>query len=340
MTVDITLNGLQLSIRHFKWDDLPQVVELFNKRFLSIGDDERLSAEDIRKFYLMPDFNPETDVYVVTLKDAPDTLIATGELEFNKTPSRNWGEGAVDPAYENHGIGAYLIELTDAELLKRAAAHPAYAPDKPVAMERNCNSRSEINKALFEKCGYTYMRTFYRMVIDFDGEIAPYPMPEGIELRPFDLEQHEHAVYEAHQESFEDHWGAHRSPFDEWQHWLTRSHNFDGSMYQIAWDVARNEIAGVALNRPYGEESPELAWVGVLGVRKDWRKRGLGYALLRSSFHLFQQMGYRQARLGVDASSLTNAVALYERAGMRVLSSRVAYYKMLRGEPLALYKVN
>jgi hypothetical protein len=42
--------------------------------------------------------------------------------------------------------------------------------------------------------------------------------------------------------------------------------------------------------------------------------------------------------LGVDASSLTNAVALYERAGMRVWSSRDAFYKMLRGEPLDIYQ--
>jgi ribosomal protein S18 acetylase RimI-like enzyme len=69
----------------------------------------------------------------------------------------------------------------------------------------------------------------------------------------------------------------------------------------------------------------------VLAVRRPWRKRGLGYALLKQSFALFQARGFKTAGLGVDASSLTNAVALYERAGMHVKQQRLVFRKMLRG---------
>jgi ribosomal protein S18 acetylase RimI-like enzyme len=69
----------------------------------------------------------------------------------------------------------------------------------------------------------------------------------------------------------------------------------------------------------------------VLAVRRPWRKRGLGYALLKRSFALFQSRGFKTAALGVDGSSLTNAVALYERAGMYVQQQRIVFRKMLRG---------
>ena len=67
-------------------------------------------------------------------------------------------------------------------------------------------------------------------------------------------------------------------------------------------------------------------------ARRQWRKQGLGSALLTHSFALFQERGYIRAGLGVDASSLTNAVALYERAGMHVHSRYLLYRKMLRGD--------
>ena len=55
--------------------------------------------------------------------------------------------------------------------------------------------------------------------------------------------------------------------------------------------------------------------MGILGVRRPWRKRGLGLALLLHSFSAFHRRGQRRVSLGVDAGSLTGALRLYERAG-------------------------
>lgn len=46
----------------------------------------------------------------------------------------------------------------------------------------------------------------------------------------------------------------------------------------IAWDG--NEIGGFSQNRFH----KGIGWVGTLGVRRPWRKKGLGLALLRHSF--------------------------------------------------------
>jgi ribosomal protein S18 acetylase RimI-like enzyme len=70
-----------------------------------------------------------------------------------------------------------------------------------------------------------------------------------------------------------------------------------------------------------------MGWVEILGVRKLWRRRGLGLALLLHSFHALRQNGALRAGLGVDSGSLTGATRLYKRAGMSV-SREIALYEL------------
>ena len=74
---------------------------------------------------------------------------------------------------------------------------------------------------------------------------------------------------------------------------------------------------------------PEHGYVSVLAVRRPWRKRGLGTALLQHSFAEMKRRGMKRATLGVDAENLTGAVALYERAGMHVEHRYDCYQKLL-----------
>ena len=62
---------------------------------------------------------------------------------------------------------------------------------------------------------------------------------------------------------------------------------------------------------------PELGWIGTLGVRPAWRRRGLGEALLRAAFAELFARGRRRVGLGVDTENVTGALRLYERVGMR-----------------------
>jgi ribosomal protein S18 acetylase RimI-like enzyme len=74
----------------------------------------------------------------------------------------------------------------------------------------------------------------------------------------------------------------------------------------------------------------DIGWVGSLGVRRPWRKQGLGEALLLHSFGEFHKRGQNVIGLGVDAASPTGATRLYQRAGMHVAAEYVIYEKELR----------
>jgi ribosomal protein S18 acetylase RimI-like enzyme len=94
----------------------------------------------------------------------------------------------------------------------------------------------------------------------------------------------------------------------------------------VAWDQRSAQIAGYSLCR----YRMGIGWVGTLGVRRAWRKRGLGEALLLHSFCEFYKRGMQTIGLGVDAENPTGATRLYKKAGMYVAAEYVIYEKELR----------
>ena len=97
-----------------------------------------------------------------------------------------------------------------------------------------------------------------------------------------------------------------------------RARGFDPALWLLAWDGP--ELAGSALGYPERGGDVTLGWIGTLSVRRDWRRRGLGAALLRSAFQTLYDRGLSRIGLGVDADNPTGARGLYERAGMHKVS--------------------
>jgi ribosomal protein S18 acetylase RimI-like enzyme len=196
-------------------------------------------------------------------------------------------------------------------------------------------SANQANQPMYEflsRNGFQVVRCSYRMRIDFDGQPAKPDIPEGITIRSIANKADERAAYQAAFDSFRDHWGFIEEPFEayyqRWIHQLTGDPNYDPSLFFIALDG--DEVAGVSLCYPRTEEDAGMAWVGTLGVRRAWRKRGLGSALLLHSFNTFYERGIRRAGLGVDAENLTGALRLYEKAGMRPWRKNATYEMELR----------
>jgi ribosomal protein S18 acetylase RimI-like enzyme len=179
---------------------------------------------------------------------------------------------------------------------------------------------------LHENEGYKPIRYSWHMEIELPNMPQVPSLPDGIELRPFILEEHNRAMYEAHEEAFSDHWGHVRGSFEDWNHHMIEREGLDPSLWFIAWDGRSAEIAGYSICR-YRMES---GWVDSLGVCRPWRKRGLGEALLLHSFGEFYKRGTTKIGLGVDAQNPTGATRLYQKAGMHVAAEYVIYEKELR----------
>jgi mycothiol synthase len=190
--------------------------------------------------------------------------------------------------------------------------------------------QAEKAKTLFEEAGYRHIRTTYHMLLEMAADIPAPQFPEGIELRPFIQGEHDIAVWQAQNEAFRDHWGHEDVTFEDWSYDRLQDSEFDPTLWFLAVDRHSEEIAGYAICRPHAFQDRNVGWVRSLGVRRPWRKRGIGLALLRQAFHEFYRRGTRKVGLGVDAQNLTGALRLYENAGMRVTLAFDHYEKELR----------
>jgi mycothiol synthase len=236
--------------------------------------------------------------------------------------------GRVDPDYEDKGVGTWILHWAEQRALCALKDVPEglrFAPRVGTMRQ------AERSKKLFEDFGYHHIRSSYHMLIEMDAPVPEPQFPAGITLRIYSSETDAAAVYRAEDDSFRDHFGYVDQPFDEglkrWKYFWEKE-GFDPTLLFIAMDG--DEIAGINLCLPHSFDDPEMGWVGTLGVRRPWRKRGLGMALLRHSFNEFYRRGKRKVGLGVDAQNLTGALRLYESAGMHIHKAFDQYEKELR----------
>ncbi len=176
----------------------------------------------------------------------------------------------------------------------------------------------------FERRSFQRIRNSHRMTIELTEPTTAPVWPEGIEVRTF-LPGDEPVFHALHQETFADSWEPIEEPYDEWAHVWLAAPRLAPELWFLA--LADAEPVGFAICHPLPGDA-ELGWIGVLGVRRSVRSRGVGRALLLHAFAEFRRRGLTRAALGVDAESLTGANRLYERVGMRV-SARFGIYEKI-----------
>lgn len=310
-------------------DDVKPALELFNRWSRSVIQEDEITDEvAIRTEWVSPGFDPAEDIRLVF---APNGEMA-GYIEVwttGKPPVHPWIWGRVDPRYEGLGISTSLLIWGEERAKKALDEVPA---DLRVAPQVGTYQEADKAKRLFADMGYQRIRSSYTMRINME---TPPPAPEwptGITLRIFNPETDLEAVYRAADESFSDHYGHVETPFEEgmerFKHFMTGYEGFDPTLWFLAMDG--EEVAGICLCRSHGYDDPDVGYVNTLGVRRFWRKRGIGLALLRHAFCELYQRGQRKAGLGVDAENLTGALRLYENAGMYIYRVFDRYEKELR----------
>jgi mycothiol synthase len=222
--------------------------------------------------------------------------------------------GIVAQGAKGRGLGAALADLGETRVRAAGIARLhtwTLGPDSAA-------------RELFENRGYTEVRRFYGMAIELAGPPRVPDLPDGLTLDVFHSRDGR-AFHAAMGEAFEDHWEHHPISYEQWWEEKQRAPGFDPSLWFVVRDA--DELAATVRNDPDREGG---GYVGALGVRRAWRGRGLGRALLLQTFAEFYRRGVTRVTLGVDAESPTGATRLYESVGMTVESETVVFEKALR----------
>lgn len=220
----------------------------------------------------------------------------------------------VRPEYRGAGLSA--------ELLARGEEHARGSGGK--TMKAGMLAGNDSARTLLEGRGFREVHRFYRMQIDFD-EPPPVPAPvDGIVIATYRPED-ARVFHATLNDAFTGDPTFHPMPFDEWKSHRLEQPETDTTLWFIAWDGGDAAGAIRCDGTRFGG-----GWVGALGVRKPWRGRGIGMALLRRAFTEFASRDAPHVSLGVDAANPTGATRLYERAGMRVMAEDILFEKQLR----------
>jgi mycothiol synthase len=278
-----------------------------------------MTAEELANAWRDEGFLVERDVFVVETRDG--RVVGSAEFYNEGGHCKLKADGCVHPEFSGLGIGTALLMKME----ERARTELELAePGRRVVLQSMINAKNEAGDPLLRAMGYTPIRYFWRMEIELQDMPAAVPLPEGLELRPFIKDEHAVAVWQANNEAFRDHWGSHDRTYEEWSHQKFGNPNFDPTLWMVVWDG--DEVAGFCQNRV----RMGIGWVGTIGVRRRWRGKALGFALLKHTFGEFYKRGMKTIGLGVDAENPTGATRLYQKVGMHPASEHVTYQKELR----------
>jgi mycothiol synthase len=309
-------------------DDLEPSVRLFNRWSRAvIGRDEFANTESICSEWQAPGVDLAEDVRHIFAPNGE--LIGHIEVWTNSSPLVHpelWAR--LDPEYEDLGIGTWMIQWAEQRALR---AYESVSSGLRFAPRLGTYRHLTKAEKLFKDVGYQHLRSMYYMLIEMAEPVPEPEFPEGITLRPYNPVTDAEAVYIAENDAFRDHFGHVEMSFEEgfkqWKH-RREQWGYDPTLYFIAMDG--DEIAGTNLCRTHFPSDEDRGLVGSISVRRPWRKRGLGLALLRYAFNEFYRRGKRKVGLGVDAQNLTGALRLYESAGMHIDQAYDYYEKELR----------
>lgn len=308
------------SVRAASYDDVGAVAAARMAYQAAEGDPTVISADEQLSDW--QGLDPAEDALVIT---APDGSVVAHADVLNRAHILVSIYGGVHPDHTHQGLGTYLTRWGE----DWTRAHVRLAPaDAQIAVQHYVNARNDAARALMERLGYANLRTIAVMQIELDAAPPQPPQIEGIRIRPFVAGQDERATWEAHEDAFRDSWGRTPNTFERWLQITERDRSQnDTQMWYLAEDEDSGVVVGVCLARHIPESS---GWIGTVGVRRPWRRRGVALALLRTAFAEYLRRGQHEVQLSVDMASPTDAPKLYSQAGMHPVQQILLYRKELR----------
>lgn len=306
-------------------EDVPALVGIWNAMAEADGIPERRDVEQMTIWFRnpTPHFDPARDIIIAEVDGTPRGWVSHSWVDASDGVRDHRALVFIGP--DEHGLMPTLQDAGEARAAQVAGVHGDVGREKVLSSFALPTQRWRTDE--LERRGYRIVRWAFEMVRPTLDEIVPTALPDGVELRPVSrLRADLRRVWDADHEAFADHWGGFDNSNEAFEEWLDEP-TLDPSLFVVAWDG--DEIAGAVLNVVYARENELLGegrgWLDSVFVRRCWRRRGLGAALVARSLEVLRERGLTSAILGVDAENPTGALGLYERAGFVEISRKATW---------------
>lgn len=291
-------------------DDLTEILALVHASDVAAVGQADFSADEVREALVgSPHVAPERDSL---LAYAPDgSLGGWAYLENENGGDREFIEVYTHPEF-GQPAQAPLLALTLARVAERAREFG----HATMTLRAGAIPTERPYIAALGEAGFGFVKRYARMGRSLEGVPAtPPPPPDGVSIRPVDPGDDAdmrlfHRILDT---AFRDTPDYRPRTYERWREWVD-------AQTSVAWDewlvaTADGAPAGILQSSDQSLEDNE-AWVKMLAVAREHRRRGVGEALLRRAFALYAAKGRAKVGLGVDLENPTEAARLYHAVGM------------------------
>ncbi|MEP6774425.1 MAG: GNAT family N-acetyltransferase [Chloroflexota bacterium] len=327
---------IEWQVRHFMDSDMPGMVALSN----AVSDHYKLqqstTEEQTRTRLNAPRTDPARQIVIVegpriegVPSDMPSGYARVFYEEDEETNERMYFLSIkVHPAAEGLGLERELARQI-MDVVRGYESDPDMPPRPKITVKAWALEPSSNLRTLWPSIGLAEVRQFWTMARPLDLPIDEPALVEGVNIRPYRRPQDNEEAREAFNDSFSDHWDHHPTPSEDWEFWTAQPDTRPELSWLAEIEDHPGTFAGFCIISINSEDNRKRGvqegWIELLGTTRDWRRVGLGRALLLNGLYSLEVAGMETALLGVDSLSLTGANRLYESVGFRIRMREFGY---------------
>ncbi len=284
-------------------EDIAAVLAVLTSCDLAELGEHDWTLDDLRHVWGRSEFDLGRNAIVAETPD--DGVVGYGHVDHHGAL------GQVAPELRGRGIGTLILDWLQERAIELGRDRHG----------QRISAGNHAARALLTGAGYAYARSYLRMERPLDAGRPAATPPPGLALRALDPGADARALHALDAAAFAANADYHPESFELFCEDHIHAADIDRELSYVA--LRDGEYAGFLVTLRQLEYDG-LAYVDLLAVHPEHRRRGVGTALLARAFGDYAAAGLSAAQLDV-ASDNPAAVALYARAGMRERFRRDIY---------------
>jgi mycothiol synthase len=303
--------------------DITNLVKL-NEATGQLDDDTLVS--DLQNLFNSPNVDQARDLRL--WKDSTGKLIGFGQLLISqqKDEISSYLYFDVHPTCYGKTIETEILQWSEQRMLEIGKNR-----NLPIQLHTYSSDDKILRRVLLERQNFKVERSFLTMACSLNQDFPYSSLPSGFKLKQVSWKKDSEAWVELFNESFSKHWNHQDLTVATARDWLKNpSYLPELNLTAVAPD---GTLAAFCLGYINYQENARSGrkecWIKLLGTGLNFRKLGLGKAMLLAVIKQLKAMGIEQVKLGVDAQNLTSAIRLYQSVGFQAVNTWLSYCKQI-----------